>query len=137
MGWATDTTGVRQTIASAIKQRILTRRPVKPMDGLHAEMKLPSPHEPGRLRDTAELHPLILGRHTVTGHRRGEPALRAEREPLEWNHPRGFLDARAQLVDGLDPRLLRRDQPEHHDPVVGHDAERLEAARALVVVFEQ
>src|SRR5215475_5411647 len=88
-----------------------------------------APHQPGRLCDTIQLRPLIVGRYAVAGHRRREPALRTEREPLQRNHPRGFLDARAELGHGLDARLLRRDQSEHHDPVLGDGAERLEAAR--------
>src|SRR5215813_5010171 len=45
-----------------------------------------APHQPGRLCDTIQLQPLIVGRYAVAGHRRREPALRTEREPLQRNH---------------------------------------------------
>src|SRR5262245_44498324 len=136
-----NVTGPSAVIMSvdAIASRIFSRSrlPAFVMACLQADTKSGAPHEPGRLRDTRQLRPLIVGRHAVAGHRRGKPALRTEREPLQRDHSRRFLDARAELLDGLDPWLLRRAQSEHNDPILGNGPERLEATRPFVIVFEE
>ena len=48
-----------------------------------------------------------------------------------------MVDAALQLVLGLELAQLGRDQPQHHHLALRHEAQRLEIARALVVVFEE
>ena len=84
-----------------------------------------------------ELASLVLGRELVALHGRGEAALRAESQAIERHQPGRLVDARAQLVHRLEARLLARHQPQHHVAVLRHRAQRLEAARALVVVLQQ
>src|SRR6185369_6297169 len=113
--------------------------------GVSAEswMFLPSrswstpPDRARRLRHALQLAALVLGRDAVAFHGRREAARRAERQPGQRHDPRRLVDAPAQLVDGLQARLLARHQPQHHLAVLGHRAQGLEAARALVVVLEQ
>ena len=66
-----------------------------------------------------------------------EAALRPDAQALELDHGRRLAHARLELVLGLGPRALRRHEAEDHLLVVGHERERVEAARALVVVLEQ
>jgi hypothetical protein len=70
-------------------------------------------------------------------HDRGrEPALRPEREALEPDPVGGLSDARLEPLLRLPARRLRGYQSEDHELVV-HEGERVEAARALVVILEQ
>ena len=78
-----------------------------------------------------------LRRDRVAGGRGREPALRAHREPLGAGPAGRVGQPGRQLGFRLDPRRLGRDQAEHDDLVVRHQAERVEAARPLVVVLEQ
>ena len=48
-----------------------------------------------------------------------------------------IIDPAAQFIDRLDVGALGRDEAEHGDLVLGHEAQRREAAGALAVVFEQ
>src|SRR6185295_9637596 len=66
-----------------------------------------------------------------------EAALRTEREAIERDERRRFLDPRLQILDGLHPLQLRAHESEDDDAPVGDVAERLERARPLVVVLQQ
>src|SRR6266540_4009485 len=91
----------------------------------------------GTLIHSVELHSLILRRDTVARHGRSEAALRAQGQPLQREKCGRLVDAAAELLHALEPRLLRRDEPENHLAVLGHGFQRLEASRALIVVFEK
>jgi hypothetical protein len=95
-----------------------------------------APHEPGRAHDQLELVPLVVHAERVPHDRRRESALRAEREALEPDQTGRLPDAGLELLLRLPARRLRGHEPEHHQLVVGHEAQRVEAARALVVVLE-
>ena len=100
------------------------------------------PHDPQTSSATStirrELRPLlVLGEHVALDGR-GEAALRREAELLERRVLRGLLDAALQLVLRLELAALRRHEAEH-DLLVAlrQEAQRLEAARALVVPLHE
>src|SRR5438105_9645227 len=95
------------------------------------------PDEPRDFGHALELAPLIVGRDAVAFHRRGEAALRAQRQPLDRHVLGGGLEAPAELVHGLESRFLRGHQPQHDLAVGRHRTQPLEVAGALVVVLEQ
>src|SRR6266849_5331933 len=84
-----------------------------------------------------ELLALLRRGQAVALHGGGEPALRAERQPLERHVARRFRDPPLQLVLSLERRLLARHEAEDDDPVLRYVPQGLEPARALVVVLEQ
>ena len=77
-------------------------------------------------------------REHVALDRRREAALRREAQLLERRVPRRLLDAPLQLVLRLELAALRRHEPEH-DLLLAlrQEAQRLEAARALVVPLHE
>src|SRR5215471_21579543 len=86
----------------------------------------------------AELGPLLLLGEDVALFRRGEAALRGERELLERRELRGFLEAALDVVLLLELAELRGDDADHDDLVaLGQEAQRLEAPGAIAVVFEE
>ena len=91
----------------------------------------------GDLDAVAELGPLLVVGHHVAVDRRGEPALRAQRQLVERHVLGGLVDAGTQLVGGLEVGVLRRDQSRARGLVRRHEPQRREAARALVVVLEE
>src|SRR6202011_1817390 len=62
---------------------------------------------------------------------------RAERQPLQRQHPGCLFYPGAQLVLTLQRRLLGGHQAQDRHPVLGHLTQRLEAAGASIVVLEQ
>src|SRR5581483_9915606 len=68
---------------------------------------------------------------------RCEAALRADRELVQGQEPARLLDAPLQEVRPLDRRGFRAYQAKDRDRSRAHEAEGLEAAGALRVVFEQ
>src|SRR5688572_20392438 len=94
-----------------------------------------SPDRARGLGHPPELGALLVGRDAVALHGGGEAALGGQRQPVERHERRRGFDPPAELVHRLEPRLLRRHQPEHHLAILGHGPERLEAAGALVVVL--
>ena len=68
---------------------------------------------------------------------RGEPALRRQAELVERDVPRRLLDPPLQLVLVLELAALRGHEPEHDELARRHEAQRLEAAGAGVVVLEE
>ena len=96
------------------------------------------PHGARRVDDEPQLRPLlVLGDH-IAFHHRSEAALRREREVLERNVLRRLFDAPGDRV-GLSSSCgsFARDQAQHDGLAFGDEAQRLEAARAFVVVLEQ
>src|SRR5512134_1743881 len=90
-----------------------------------------------RLDDERELALLVVRGNPVAFYRAREPALRAQREPLERNEPRRLVDAALELVLRLEPRLLGGDEPEHRGLPRAEVAERLERAGARRVVLDE
>src|SRR4026209_1671888 len=89
------------------------------------------PDAGGDLADQAELVlPGVLA-DLVARSGRGEPALRRQRELLQWEEAARLADPRGQLVGRLHQVELGRDQAENHGLVVGDVAERAERAGAL------
>ena len=107
-------------------------QPATPEDDRHADQTSSAART-----SVSQLRALVLDRQGVAEDRRGEAALRRDRQPLERHEGRRFPNAPDELVHGLPPAALRRHEPEDDDLVLRHLGERLERARALVVVFEQ
>ena len=67
----------------------------------------------------------------------GKAALRAEGELIERENFAASSIRRLRSSTLLQFRHLGADEPEHHHLALGHEAQRLEAAGARRVVFEQ
>src|SRR5580704_567555 len=91
----------------------------------------------GGLDDEAELgHLLVVGQRVALGGR-GEAALAGQADLVQRHVLGGFVDAALEVVLGLQLRALGGDQAED-DHLAGRDeAQRLEAAGALVVVLQE
>src|SRR5437867_5717219 len=85
----------------------------------------------------AELTALVVDRDLVAVVRAREAALRAQAEVLERHVLGGGLDAALEIVLGLERRHLGADQAEHDLLSLGHEPERLEAARAVRIVLNE
>ena len=83
-----------------------------------------------------EFCPLLLLGELVANGTRGEAALRRERETLKRNILGCLVDAGYDGILVLEFGTLRSDKTEHHMFVGAHLSQWLEAAGALVVVFE-
>src|SRR5215217_4172241 len=80
---------------------------------------------------------LLLDGEIVAVVRAGEAALRRETQVLERDEFRGLLDTLLELILGFELRCFRGNEPKHHLLALPHVAQRLEAARALVVELEE
>src|SRR5262249_57103987 len=91
----------------------------------------------GEIADQAQLRFLLRDRHRVGILTRREPALWAERKPLQ-RHDLGRL-AKASLDRGRVFKLavLSRYKPQHHNGVGSHVLERRTITRARAVVLQQ
>jgi hypothetical protein len=89
------------------------------------------------LDDEAQLGDLLVLGEGVALDGRGEAALRRQAQLLERDVAGGLVDAALEVVLALEDRRLRRDEPEDDLLARRHEAERLEAAGALVVVLEE
>ena len=101
--------------------------------------RLRQPHtSSGDLHGHAQLRPLlVLGQH-IAFLGRGKAALRGHRELIERGEFRGLVDAALDVVLLFERPELGADEAEHHDLVAfGQEPQRLEAAGALGVVFEE
>ena len=72
-----------------------------------------SPRPPRRLDHQLQLAALLVPGQQVAERRRGEAALRRDRQVLERHVLRRLVDAPPQRVDRLELRLLGADQAEH------------------------
>src|SRR5215217_6082853 len=90
------------------------------------------------LDDEAQLRPLLLLAEHVALDGGREAALRRQAQLLERRVPRRLLDTPQQLFPRLELAALRRHEPEH-DLLLAlrQEAQRLEAARALVVPLHE
>src|SRR5262245_7756769 len=95
------------------------------------------PDGPRGTADELELPALLIRRDPVALVRRGEAALRAERESIERHVARGLCNPALEALRGFKRRALRADEAQNDHAIVGHVSQRLERAGALVVVLEQ
>src|SRR5215467_1715068 len=104
-----------------------------------AGRRLRSYRTPDRLRGIGhelELCPLVGFRHRIAGNGRRKAALRADRELCERDILRGFLHAALEHLARFERGSLAADEAQDHALVLD-EAQRLEVAGALGVVFEQ
>src|SRR5215216_6572999 len=74
------------------------------------------------LAEELQLRPLVVERDQVARQRRGEPALRTERQPLQRDVLGGLLDPLLELIGILQLGLLGGDQAEHDGLPLGYEA---------------
>src|SRR3954451_20205250 len=91
----------------------------------------------GSLDDQPELGDLLVPRQRVALDGRGEPALPGEGQLVQRHVPRRLLDPPLEVVLALEFGPLRRHQAEDDALARRHETQRLEAARAGVVVLEE
>src|ERR1700683_2789211 len=97
-----------------------------------------SPNFVGDFYDHAQLRPLLLFGQDIAFFRRGEPALRRQAELIESHVFGGLVDPPLDVVLLLQLAGLRRDKTEHELLLaLGKKAQRLEAAGAIAIVFEE
>src|SRR5438309_4192938 len=96
-----------------------------------------APDETRDLGHALELAALILRRDAVAFHGRGEAALPAQGQALERLELGRLLDAPPQLRHRLQPRFLRGHETQNDLAIGRHEAQRLEVARAIVVVLQE
>src|SRR5712691_13458351 len=96
-----------------------------------------SPHLIRDLHDPRELRPLLVLAEDIAFLSRGEAALRREAELVERDEFRRLVDAALEGVFALEQSLLGGHEAEHHHLALGHEAQRLEAAGAVAVVFHE
>src|SRR5713226_4480503 len=97
-----------------------------------------APNVLGELDHLAHFGPLLFFGQNVAFFGRGKAALRAERELFERREFRRLVDAALDRVLALQRAALRGDDPDHDVLVaLGQEAQRLEAAGPLAVVFEE
>src|SRR5262249_41679737 len=96
------------------------------------------PHFAGDVDDHPQFRPFLLLGEDIAFLRRGEAALRRQAELLERRKFARFVDAAFDVVLLLQRAALGRDETQHHDLVaLGQEAQRLESAGALGIVFEE
>src|SRR5690242_16295037 len=91
----------------------------------------------GRFYHKFQFCDLVGDRDVISLNGAREAALWAERELIERAVLRRLLDPALQRVLGLHRRQLGRDEAEDHGLALGHEAQRREIARPLVVIFEE
>src|SRR5262249_14191473 len=96
-----------------------------------------SPHLIRQLHDPPQLRPLLVLGQDIAFLARGEAALRGEAELVEIDEFRRLVDAALKRVLLLERAAFGGDEAEHHHLALGHEAQRLEAAGAVAVVFHE
>src|SRR6478735_143485 len=91
----------------------------------------------GDLDHQADLFGLLLGGDVVAVDRRGEAALRTQRELVDVDELRRLVDPALDVVLALELAELGGDEAEHHRLALGQEPQRGEVARARVVVLEE
>jgi hypothetical protein len=84
-----------------------------------------------------ELTPLIVLAERVAFHGRSKAALGTQGKVFERHVSRCFVDPAPYFVLALDLRELGAYEAEDDGFAAGHEAERLEAAGAVAIVFER
>jgi len=95
------------------------------------------PHLARDFDDPLKLRPLRVFRQQVAFLGAREAALRTEAELIELEISCGLLDPPLDLVLRFQSAALGRNQAEHNVLAFGHEAQRLEAAGAVGVVFHE
>src|SRR6188508_2678839 len=104
----------------------------------HLRVTALSPHLFRQLNDHAQLGPLLVLAQQVAFLGGSKAALRREAELLERDVFGSLVDAPFEVVRVLQRAELGRDKAEHNLFVaLGHEAQRLEAAGPLGVVFKK
>src|SRR5215470_13314849 len=131
--------GAGATPSKSVPQRIarILISPLLRAPSIRGAPSRAAPDSAGRLGHQGELRVLVGRRDEIALFGRGEPALRAQREPLERHERRGLANPPLELRPALQRSVLGRHEPEHDGPVVGYVLQRLEAAGARVVVFQE
>src|SRR5262249_31412867 len=97
-----------------------------------------TPYLVGQFDDRPELRPLLVFREGVSLPGRGAAALGAERQLVERDVFGRLVDAALYVGFLLQRAGLRGDEAQHHGLVaLGDEAQRLEPAGAVGVVFEE
>ena len=91
----------------------------------------------GHFHDHAKLALLILFRDPIADDRAGKTALGAEGQPIQGEIATRLPNARCQLFLGLLAPGFGRDESQDNDLILRHFPQRLEGARAGIIVFEQ
>src|ERR1700750_1964792 len=81
------------------------------------------------LDDQVELGDLLVARQRVALDRRREPTLPRQAQLVDRDVLRGLVDAALEQVLALELGSLGRNQAQHHELVLGHEPQRLKAAR--------
>src|SRR3989454_8332432 len=104
----------------------------------HLRTSVPlSPDFSGCLHDQPEFRPLILFGEQVSLHRGCESTLRTERQILQRYAARRLVDPPDQVLFRFELRTLAAHQTEDNGLASRDEPQRLERARACVIVFEQ
>src|SRR6187431_3203391 len=132
--------GMRPNISSSLKFGIVDWAGFFPIPCRSSSLAehLFAPNLVGELDDLAHLGPLLVLGEDIAFLGRGEAALRRQAELLERSELRRFLDALLDVALVLERAALGGYQAEHDLLVtLGQEAQRLEAAGALGVVFQE
>src|SRR5271155_4873737 len=104
--------------------------------GVRASEKALTPNLVGGFGHEAQLRLLILGAEEITADGAGKSALGAERKLFVRDEFRRFINPPPDRVLAFAYRRLGAHQPEDSELILGQEAQRLEAARARIVVLE-
>src|SRR5215217_4932813 len=96
-----------------------------------------TPDLPGGLDDQTEFGHLFLVAEHVALNGRGEATLGRQTQLLDGHEAASLLDAALELVLVLELAAFGGDQTEHDQLPLGDEPQRLEPARALVVVLQE
>src|SRR5476651_2727572 len=91
----------------------------------------------GDFHDHLELSPLLVLGQNVAFLGGSEAALWRQTKLVEIDELGGLIDEALELVLGFKPPAFRGDEPEHHGLALGDEAQRLESAGAVAVVFQE
>src|SRR5476649_122806 len=98
-----------------------------------SEISNSAPDLAGDLDAAAELGPLFVLGEQIALFGAGEAALRRETKLVEWGELRRLVEAALELVLALERACFGRHHAQHGMLVLGQQAQRLEATRALAV----
>src|SRR5262249_61659358 len=96
-----------------------------------------SPHLIRDLHDEPQLRPLFVVGENIAFFGRGEAALRRQAKLIEVDEFGGLIYAAFDVVLAFKGAALARYEAEHDGLALGHEAQRLEAAGALGIVFHE
>ncbi len=91
----------------------------------------------GRFHNQSQFPFLIFRRDPITDGRARKATLGAQGQPIERQETTSLSNPRRELIAGFMARGFRGDQPQDDDLIFGDFPERLERARADIIVLEQ